>query len=394
MSESGVLPGTVPSQPAGQRPALVATACTDGCVDLWNPVTGRPVGESLTGHDGPVLGVAFSGDGRLLASAGRDGTVRLWDPATARPVGAPLATHAEAVEAVAFAGDSIVVSAGREGTIRLRDPRTGRPERKPLRHSRGLLQTALGIDWIAPKINGVPSNAFDSDMRRVRGIRSAAVSADGRVLASGGYDGTVRVWDLMAMRRIGGRFSAHQTTSAVALSPDGRLLATGGAEGRVRLWDTTARCEADPELTAPRDPVIALAFSPDGKILAAGNAYHGGTRLWDTTSGALLPGPPGDGGVRGLAFSADGRLLAIATDGSTAKLWDMTSGQYSGSPLYRADPHPEGHGHTLYGIAVTGSIAPSSLPPPGPVYTEPGPHPLTSPPPEQPYGVNRPIRRR
>ena len=57
---------------------LLASAGDDGTVRLWDPASGDPVGEPLTGHDGAVTAVAFSPDGTLLASAGDDGTVRLW----------------------------------------------------------------------------------------------------------------------------------------------------------------------------------------------------------------------------------------------------------------------------------------------------------------------------
>ena len=61
---------------------LLASAGDDGTVRLWDPASGDPIGEPLTGHTDAVCAVAFSPDGTLLASAGDDGTVRLWDPAS------------------------------------------------------------------------------------------------------------------------------------------------------------------------------------------------------------------------------------------------------------------------------------------------------------------------
>jgi WD40 repeat protein len=67
--------------PNGRR---LATAESEGTLQLWDATTGQPFGAFLEGHTGPVLGVAFSPDGRRLASAGTDSTVRLW-PADASP---------------------------------------------------------------------------------------------------------------------------------------------------------------------------------------------------------------------------------------------------------------------------------------------------------------------
>jgi WD40 repeat protein len=82
-------------------------------VQLWDLASRKPAGDPLTGHQGPVLDVAFARSGRLLASVGADGTVRLWDVASRRPVGEPLTGHQGAVHAVAFApGGRLLASAG------------------------------------------------------------------------------------------------------------------------------------------------------------------------------------------------------------------------------------------------------------------------------------------
>jgi WD40 repeat protein len=108
---------------------LLAAGSDDGTVRLWDAVTHVPEGDPLTGHTHWVRTVAFGtlADGRvLLASGGADGTVRLWDALTRTPMGDPLTGHSEAVWSVAFGtlpgGQLLLASASRDGTVRLWDP--------------------------------------------------------------------------------------------------------------------------------------------------------------------------------------------------------------------------------------------------------------------------------
>ena len=107
------------------------------------------------------------------------------------------------------------------------------------------------------------------------------------VLATAGWDGTIRLW-AMADGEPLNKWTAHRhPVTALAANPDGSMLASGcGAENRVILW--TAHDGAPSKiLTGHKKGVACLAVSSDGRLLAAG-CYDGGCRLWRIRDGALL----------------------------------------------------------------------------------------------------------
>ena len=109
-------------------------------------------------------------------------------------------------------------------------------------------------------------------------VQSVAISPDGKLIVSGGYDNTVRLWDIQG-NPIGQPFPGHENdVTSVAISPDGKLIVSGGDDNTVRLWDIQGNPIGQP-FPGHESYVTSVAFSPDGKLIVSGSWDHT-VRLW------------------------------------------------------------------------------------------------------------------
>ena len=134
----------------------------------------------------------------------------------------------------------------------------------------------------------------------------------------------IQVWDMLTSKRIHTLYTSFTgAVNCLAFSPDGKILATGHYDGMIRLWDVESG-ELVRELKTA-GVIEALSFSPSGGVLASGSSYQDfAVRLWDVQSGALLRTLEGHThGIESLEFSPNAQLLASAAYDGTLRLWGI-----------------------------------------------------------------------
>jgi WD40 repeat protein/transcriptional regulator with XRE-family HTH domain len=175
-------------------------------------------------------------------------------------------------------------------------------------------------------------------------VQSIAFSPDGRQLASASDDQTLRIWDVASGACLRTIHAHTDNAYGVAWSPDGRWIASCGFDRLLRIWDA-ASGECIKTMMGHTEPVTKVVFSPDGQMLAT-SSYDHTVRLWDVTNEVCLQTfAEHSGSVNAIAWSPDGRTIASSSFDGTIRLWSPNRSNSLRVLL--------GHGATVYFIAFT-----------------------------------------
>jgi WD40 repeat protein/serine/threonine protein kinase len=332
----------------GPGPAPDRVLKKDGSTaQVYDLVQDKPLGPALL-HGGEVNLGTFSPDGRLVATAARDRTARVWEAGSGKPLTPPL-RHGRVVHQAVFSADGHrLLTATEDGVVRVWE-----------------LASRDGLQPLAPRAD----------------LRPAALSPDGRLVATLDRDGAVWLRDAVSDRVQRGPWKLSRPVTLLAFAPDGRRL-LGASEAGIGIWDVGSG-KAVIRDVPHAGPVQRVLFTPDGSRAATVDAKHV-LRVFAAQGGALqssnvLPrkGPrfgivlTSDGravlGYRGLeletlilldvdsgrpragpfrhtvrvnaaAVSPDGTRLAVATAEGSAFIWDIGSARPATPPLQHGAP--------------------------------------------------------
>lgn len=301
--------------PDGRR---LVVGSNNKVVKVWDFIKNESM--DLDGHEAAVGVVAASPCGKKFATGGRDGKVFIWNAATGKklveyrghnfPNTPPGDSQTTTLRSICFSPDSkhvVSVSYGNSPFVR---------------H----LNCEVKI-WSAETGNTLKTLEGQHTTSRSFSICHATYSPDGKLIATGGFDRQLKLWDAMTGRELRVIKGHTKNVLGVAFSPDGKRVATASTDKTLAVWDVSTGEELL-RLKGHTGPVFSVIYSPDGKRIVSG-CWDKTVKLWNADTGVALftlgtlPGP-----IRSVAFSPDGKRIAAGGGApgriADATVWDST----------------------------------------------------------------------
>jgi len=265
--------------PDGQK---VISGSRDKTLKLWN-LDGTQI-KTFKGHTQSINSVTFSHDGRIIASTSEDGMMKLWSIN-----GKEIKTLYDQGDGVSFSPDAQTIVIHRNGDLILR------------------------------RLDGSFIKSYSSSYSSKQ---SLVFSSDGQIIHSAGFSGAViypSILEINTEKRVNLSFTGHtNTVNSVSFSPDGKTLASGSEDKTVKIWNLENKnFQISNENEA--NEINEVSFSPNGQLVAS-IINNKEVKLWQPngTLNTTLPGSNSN-----ISFSADSQKLVSATQMRTFQLWQQ-----------------------------------------------------------------------
>lgn len=285
---------------------------------------------TCTGHNDPVLSVAFSPDGSLLATTSTDRTAKIWDATTGVLI-RTLSGHNGSVSRVDFSPDGDrIATASWDSTAKIWDVGTGALERTLKENSLRIQSVVFSPDGSriatvdgdrTARIYEVNTGWLLKEFLHTRSLTEVAFDPRGNRIVTASGDGTALIWDANTGLLVRTLSRHYDYVSGVTYSLDGSKIATSSWEGKAAIWDANSGARIR-TLAGHTDDVYSVDFSPDGNLVATSSADMSAL-IWDANTGTIVRRLWQWGTCRFAKFSPDGRRIAAASGDNKARIWDV-----------------------------------------------------------------------
>lgn len=327
--------------------------CSAGELFLWDLSKEIPVHQSFEAHEGWIYALAYNPTTNIIASGGSDAQIILWDAGTGNQVGNPLTYHSDDVISLSFdAKSNLLASGDLSGHLVVWDVQDGKAV---LNYSNndfngpiaGLTFSADGNflafslcdnyqDSEATKCENEKISVLEIDNNLIIDledaenshntiINSLAFSPNGKLIASGGNDGRIILWDVSTHKRLPNPLVGHLDWIYSLSFIDDHTLASGSADNTIVIWDLSdvSNVILSETWTGHADWVRSLAVDRKSKVLAAASE-DGSISLWslDETYSSEKIVSSHDGLVSSLAIGPDQKLMLSGGFDGTIAVWD------------------------------------------------------------------------
>lgn len=280
----------------------VASGGMDTSIRLWDPVSGKQLGSPLKGHSKYITAIAWEPfhmnvECIRMCSASKDCTIKIWDTRLYQCI-LSLSSHTMSVTSVKWGGEGLIYSGSQDRTIKVWDAKDGKLCRTLEGHAHWVNTLALNTDYVLRTGTCDHTNQQFKDKEEARKyaleryLTVIKTTNNHERLLSGSDDFTMYLWEPAVSKKAILRMTGHQQLiNVVAFSPDGRYIASGSFDKSIKLWSGSSG-KFITTLRGHVESVYQLSWSPDSRMLVSASK-DSTLKVWDTKSQKLkfdLPG--------------------------------------------------------------------------------------------------------